>query len=189
MKTYGVICCESVKDHDNLRYALMTMEAQTTTSMFHHTLTQMGVVPHKIPDHPLISTFGKGKSKRQSVFYRKIRSPCHRSTYQISWKRRSDSKVSSTPKPVRQQCMEGSRVSDTESDDVVIKSPPVPQAEKRPRLVQQELVLPPLLAVPDLARENERLKDVLAERERYVATLEAQLALKDKQLKALAATL
>ena len=187
MKNCGIICCESVTDEENLKYVMFTTEIKTTVSMFRHVLSQLNIVPHKLPDHPIINTFGKGKSKRHSIFYRKIRSRFYRSSYQIAWKRRSDSKAASMPMPVRQKHMGDAKVSDTESedDDVVIDQPKIPSLQSK-----LSDFLPKLpVAASDLARENERLKDVLAERERYVATLEAQLALRDKQLKALAATL
>lgn len=194
MKRCGVVCCEYVTDSQNIRYAFFTMETKLTVYGFNAELSRMHIVPHQLPDCPLISTFGRGKSKRSSVFYKKIRSPYYRSSYKIMWKPRSGSNVSSTPMAMRHKCMRGTKVPDTESEeeeDVVIEE--APQPELQPKLSDMLPKLPELkLSVADradLARENERLKDVLAERERYVATLEAQLALKDKQLKALAATL
>jgi hypothetical protein len=70
-----------------------------------------------------------------------------------------------------------SKASDTETEEDDDEEPAPPAAAAAP---------PPR---EDLELEVRRLKDVLSERERYVETLKGQLELKDRQLKALAATL
>jgi hypothetical protein len=92
--------------------------------------------------------------------------------YKLWWTPRTNPQNPSVPMVLRQKRMRGS---DTEEEDDDEAAPP-----------EQ---LPPPPPREDLELEIRRLKDVLSERERYVETLKGQLELKDRQLKALAATL
>ena len=177
MKESGIVCCEMVNDVDNLKYVIFTTENKMHIGVFQHELRQMGVVPHQLSNHPIVNTFGKGKSKRNSIFYRKIKSPALRHRYKLWWTPRINSKNSSTPMVLRHKRMLESKASDTETEEDDDEEPAPPAAAAAP---------PPR---EDLELEVRRLKDVLSERERYVETLKGQLELKDRQLKALAATL